>query len=61
MIGTGRIGLGVAKRAKSFGMKIIAFDPYLTAEKAQELDIERASVEEIAQRLILSQFTPLYC
>ena len=27
VIGAGRIGLGVAKRAQSFGMKILAFDP----------------------------------
>ncbi|RIN76997.1 phosphoglycerate dehydrogenase [Staphylococcus simulans] len=60
IIGTGRIGLGVAKRAKSFGMKIIAFDPYLTAEKAKELDIERATVEEIAQRAdFVTVHTPL--
>ncbi|MDN6063220.1 MAG: phosphoglycerate dehydrogenase, partial [Staphylococcus simulans] len=60
IIGTGRIGLGVAKRAKSFGMKIIAFDPYLTAEKAKELDIERASVDEIAQRAdFVTVHTPL--
>ncbi|MEL0538678.1 phosphoglycerate dehydrogenase [Staphylococcus debuckii] len=60
IIGTGRIGLGVAKRAKSFGMKIIAFDPYLTAEKAKELDIERASVDEIAQQAdFVTVHTPL--
>lgn len=35
VIGAGRIGLGVAKRAQSFGMKILAFDPYLTDEKAK--------------------------
>ena len=49
VIGAGRIGLGVAKRAQSFGMKILAFDPYLTEDKAKSLDIQSATVDEIAE------------
>jgi len=40
IVGLGRIGTEVAKRALSFGMKILAYDPYLSAEKAKELGIE---------------------
>ncbi len=40
IIGVGKIGFGVARRAQSFGMKIIAFDPYLSEEKAKEADID---------------------
>ena len=49
IIGVGKIGFGVARRAKSFGMKIVAFDPYLSDEKANEADIEKLEVEEIAE------------
>ncbi|HCV8573078.1 TPA: phosphoglycerate dehydrogenase [Staphylococcus aureus] len=57
VIGAGRIGLGVAKRAQSFGMKILAFDPYLTDEKAKSLSITKATVDEIAQH---SDFVTLH-
>ena len=60
VIGAGRIGLGVAKRAQSFGMKILAFDPYLTDDKAKSLDIQNASVDEIAEKSdFVTVHTPL--
>lgn len=49
IIGVGKIGFGVAKRAKSFGMKIVAFDPYLSDEKADEADIQKLEIDEIAE------------
>ncbi|MGS0651972.1 NAD(P)-dependent oxidoreductase, partial [Staphylococcus arlettae] len=55
-----RIGIGVAKRAQSFGMKILAFDPYLSEEKAKELEVTRASVDEIAEQAdFVTVHTPL--
>lgn len=60
VIGAGRIGLGVAKRAKSFGMNILAFDPYLTEDKAKQLNITKASIDEIAQQAdFVTLHTPL--
>lgn len=60
VIGAGRIGIGVAKRAQSFGMKILAFDPYLSEEKAKELEVTRASVDEIAEQAdFVTVHTPL--
>ena len=50
LVGAGRIGGEVAKRARAFGMRVVAFDPYLTAEKASELDIELATLEEVLRR-----------
>lgn len=47
IIGMGRVGSEVAKRAQSFGMRILAFDPYLAEERAKELGVELATVEEI--------------
>lgn len=60
VIGAGRIGIGVAKRAQSFGMKILAFDPYLSEEKAKELEVTRASVDAIAEQAdFVTVHTPL--
>ena len=60
IIGLGRIGVEVAKRASSFGMKIIAYDPYLTVEKAKEMEIESVSVREFCQRAdYITVHTPL--
>jgi len=47
IIGLGRIGQAVAKRAKSFGMKITAYDPFLSREVAEKLDIELATMDYI--------------
>ena len=41
VVGLGRIGQEVAVRAKAFGMEIIGFDPFLSAERAEELGIKR--------------------
>src|SRR5271157_5985146 len=40
VIGLGRVGLAVAKRAQGFGMTVVGFDPFLAAEKALELGVE---------------------
>ncbi|MDQ6841327.1 MAG: phosphoglycerate dehydrogenase [Actinomycetota bacterium] len=43
ILGFGRIGQLVAHRALSFGMRVIAFDPYVAAERYRELGVERAA------------------
>lgn len=43
IVGLGRVGLAVAKRAQGFDMKVIGFDPFLSAERAAELGIESVS------------------
>jgi D-3-phosphoglycerate dehydrogenase len=40
VIGLGRVGLAVARRAQGFGMTVVGFDPFLAAERALELGIE---------------------
>ncbi|HZQ06142.1 MAG TPA: hydroxyacid dehydrogenase [Anaerolineae bacterium] len=40
LIGVGRIGSRVAKIANALGMRVLAYDPYISPERAQELDIE---------------------
>ena len=42
ILGFGRIGQLVAQRARGFGMRIIAFDPYVGAERYRELGVEKA-------------------
>ncbi|MDF2440109.1 MAG: D-3-phosphoglycerate dehydrogenase / 2-oxoglutarate reductase [Abditibacteriota bacterium] len=50
VIGCGRIGIEVIKRMQSFGMKIVGFDPFLTTARAQQLNIEVATRDEVLRR-----------
>ena len=43
IVGLGRVGLAVAKRAKAFDMEVLGFDPFLSAERALELGVESVS------------------
>jgi len=42
VIGFGRIGQLVAERAKGFGMRVVAYDPFVGAERYRELEVEKA-------------------
>lgn len=48
--GLGRIGSSVAKRAGALEMKIIAYDPFITKEKAAAIGVELLSFEELCRR-----------
>lgn len=50
IVGVGRIGGAVAKRAQAFEMKVIAFDPLLTQLKAEALGVELTSLDELIER-----------
>lgn len=48
--GLGKIGTAVAKRARSFEMQVIGFDPFISADYAQKLGIELVTFEELLER-----------
>ncbi len=47
IVGLGRIGIEVSRRAKAFGMRVIASDPYVAPALAQELGIVLCQLEEL--------------
>ena len=47
ILGLGKIGSGVAKRALAFEMKVLAYDPYVSPEKAQSMGVEMADLDTI--------------
>jgi D-3-phosphoglycerate dehydrogenase len=60
IIGCGNIGAIVADRAHGLRMKVIAFDPFLSAERAVDLGVERVSFEELLARAdFITLHTPL--
>ncbi|MEZ5907696.1 MAG: phosphoglycerate dehydrogenase [Hyphomicrobiaceae bacterium] len=50
IIGCGNIGSIVADRAQGLKMKVIAFDPFLSAERAVELGVEKVALDDLFRR-----------
>jgi D-3-phosphoglycerate dehydrogenase len=60
IVGLGRVGQEVAKRLGSLGMDLVAYDPYITEERAAQLGAELADLETVLDRAdFLTIHTPL--
>ena len=60
LIGAGNIGSIVASRALGLKMKVVAFDPFLTPDRAIDLGIEKVELDELLRRAdFITLHTPL--
>ncbi|MDT9598097.1 phosphoglycerate dehydrogenase [Sphingosinicella rhizophila] len=60
LIGAGNIGSIVAERALGLRMKVVAYDPFLTPDRAVDLGIEKVSLDELLARAdFITLHTPL--
>lgn len=60
IVGLGRVGTEVARRALALGMRVLAHDPFVSPERAQRLGVEMVSLERVlAEADFLTLHTPL--
>lgn len=60
LIGCGNVGSIVADRAQGLRMRVVAFDPYLSPERAVEIGVEKVDLDELYTRAdIITLHTPL--
>ncbi len=60
LIGCGNIGSIVADRAQGLKMRVIVYDPYLSAERARDLGLESVGLEALLERAdVITLHTPL--
>ncbi|MGH9244806.1 MAG: phosphoglycerate dehydrogenase [Acidimicrobiales bacterium] len=57
IVGLGRIGKLVAQRALAFGMRIIAYDPYVSVERARQLNVE---LVDLGQLMATADFAAIH-
>ncbi len=58
VVGLGRVGALVAARALAFGMRVIAFDPYVTSDRAKEMGVDQMPTLE--SLLVQSDFVTIH-
>src|SRR6056297_2400061 len=47
VVGLGRIGKLVADRAKAFGMRLVAYDPFVSADRAKKMGVELLELDQL--------------
>jgi D-3-phosphoglycerate dehydrogenase len=50
IIGLGRIGALITARMQAFGMRVVAYDPYVTSARAQQLGVELLSLDDLLEQ-----------
>ncbi|MCD5346779.1 phosphoglycerate dehydrogenase [Agromyces sp. H3Y2-19a] len=50
IIGLGRIGALITARLQAFGVEVIAYDPFITSARAQQLGVQTVSLDELLER-----------
>ena len=58
LVGLGRVGGLVAQRALGFGMRVIAFDPYVSAERAKEMGVD--AMPSLEALLVQADFVSIH-
>ena len=60
LLGFGRIGSEVARRARALEMRVLAYDPFISAERAQQLGVQPVTLDALLQQSdVISIHTPL--
>src|ERR1700730_10907500 len=50
IVGLGRVGALVAQRALAFGMRLVAYDPYVAPERARQMGVELLGLDEVVSQ-----------
>jgi D-3-phosphoglycerate dehydrogenase len=50
IIGLGRVGALVAQRALAFGMRLVAYDPYVAADRARQMGVELLPLDDVVRQ-----------
>ncbi|MDQ1386009.1 MAG: D-3-phosphoglycerate dehydrogenase / 2-oxoglutarate reductase, partial [Actinomycetota bacterium] len=58
IVGLGRVGVLVAQRAHAFGMRLVAYDPFVSADRARQLGV--ALVETVQELVATSDFVSIH-
>ena len=58
LVGLGRVGALVAPRAAGFGMRVIAFDPYVSADRAKEMGVD--AMPSLEALLVQADFVSIH-
>jgi D-3-phosphoglycerate dehydrogenase len=58
LLGVGRIGSAVAARANGFGLRVLAYDPFVKEEAIRQIQVERVDLERLLRQ---SDFVSLHC
>ncbi len=58
VVGMGNIGRVVVQKAAAFGLKVLVYDPYLSADTAAQAGVERVELETLLQR---ADYVTLHC